>query len=219
MASSNWLLAQGHNLGLCGLLPGIRAVRIFDLQHGLKHGLVVGPMAGFFLGGFLRLRQQAGDVGQGTGAAWRAALCGQRVKELAEHVVDVNLRDVIAGGIGQLGGEVVFARGGPGVSLAIVGQAEAVALGMGGEAAAVSTGILELAKVERVGWSGVRHRESIANEYHSVKILVYTDRALQGTRTVESCSNTCAAKWGNEEMASSEVVVKAQGCGTRGLAS
>jgi hypothetical protein len=49
---------------------------------------------------------------------------------------------------------------------------------MGGEAAAVSTGILELAKVERVGWSGVRHRESIANKYHSVKIPVYTDRAL-----------------------------------------
>lgn len=150
MASSNWLLAQGENLGLRGLLPGLRAVRIFDLQHGLKHGLVDGPMASFFLGGFLRLRQQAGDVGQGTGAAWRAALCGQRVKELAEHVVDVNLRDVIAGGIGQLGGEVVFARGGPGVSLAIVGQAEVVALGMGGEAAEASTGILELAKVEGI---------------------------------------------------------------------
>ena len=91
--------------------------------------------------------------------AGRDAVGGESAEEFAEEVVDVDLGDEIAGGAGELGREIVlalleFAAG--------VREAEAVVLGMSGEAAAASIGELKLAKVENVGKSRVGHGDSIA---------------------------------------------------------
>ncbi len=88
-------------------------------------------------------------------------------------MVDVNLGDEIAGGRGEIGGEIVLA--GLGLGAATVGEAEAVMLGMGGQAAHASIGEGESAEVEGIGWSRVRHGESIAKKYYNVKILLCTD--------------------------------------------
>jgi len=148
------------------------------------------PTLGFVFGGFLGLREQAGDVGKGAGAAGGETVGGEGVEEFSENVVDVDLGDVIVIGTGELGGEIVFAHLGLGLGLGVakVSEAEALAFGVGREAAHAAVGKGELAKVEDIGWSGVGHNgERMANEYHSVNILVYTRRA----HFILAYSNAC----------------------------
>jgi len=148
----------------CGILE-------FDkLPHG---GCVKLPAGGFGFGGLLCLREKAADVSEGAGAAGSDAVGGEGGEEPPENVIDIDLGDEIAGGAGELGGEIVFA--GLGVGAAAVSEAKAIVLGMGGEAAHASICEGEFAKVEGVGRSRVRHGGSIAKKYYTVKILFCTD--------------------------------------------
>lgn len=151
---------------------------VLELEHGAEGGNIDVPATGFILGAFLRLQHEGGDVSEGAGAASGETVGSEGVKELAENVVDVDLGDVIAGGAVEFGGEVVLALlgGGLGAGGAGVHETEAVAVGIGGEAAEASIGELELAEIEDVGGSGVGHGESIANNYAYVNILIYTNR-------------------------------------------
>lgn len=137
----------------CGILE------LDKLPHG---GCINLPAGGFSFGGLLCLREEAADVSEGAGAAGRDAVGGEGGEEPPEDVVDVNLGDEIAGGRGEFGGEVVLA--GLGVGAAAVGEAEAVMLGMGGEAAHASIGKGESAEVEGVGWPRVRHGGKYSEE-------------------------------------------------------
>jgi hypothetical protein len=153
----------------CGILE-------FDkLPHG---GCINLPAGSFSFCGLLGLREKAADVSEGAGAAGRDAVGGESGEEPSEDVVDIDLGDEVAGGRGELGGEIVLA--GLGIGAATVSEAEAVMLGMRGEAAHASIGEGEFAKVEGVGWSRVRHGESIAKKYYNVKILVCTDMTFLG---------------------------------------
>lgn len=105
----------------CGILE-------FDkLPHG---GCINLPAGGFSFCGLLGLREEAADVSECAGAAGRDAVGCEGGEEAPEDVVDINLGDEIAGGSGELGGEIVLA--GLGVGAAAVGEAEAVMLRMGG---------------------------------------------------------------------------------------
>ena len=79
---------------------------------------------------FLCLRQLAGDVGESTGAAGGNAVGGERVKEFAKNVVDVDLGSEIAAGAGEFGGEVVFPLRLFAVQKTRMRQAMAVVFGM-----------------------------------------------------------------------------------------
>jgi len=99
------------------------------------------------------LREEAADVGESSGASWSDAVGGEGLEEIAENVVDVNLGDEIAGGRGELGGEIILAWLGFGA--AGVDEAKAVMLGMSGEAAHAAIGESKLAKIEDIVWSCV----------------------------------------------------------------
>lgn len=167
----------------CGILE-------FDkLPHG---GCVKLPAGGFGFGGLLCLREKAADVSEGAGAAGSDAVGGEGGEEPPENVIDIDLGDEIAGGAGELGGEIVFA--GLGVGAAAVSEAKAIVLGMGGEAAHASICEGEFAKVEGVGRSRVRHGGSIAKKYYTVKILSYTNKTF-----LRECSNTLWKRGRNVE--------------------
>ena len=110
----------------------------------------------------LRLRELAGDVGKGAGAASGDAIGGEGFKELAEDVVDVDLGGEIAARTGEFFGEVVFALGWFIVEKASMRKAEAVVFGVSREAAEAPIGEFEFAEVEDIGWSGVGHEGSVA---------------------------------------------------------
>jgi hypothetical protein len=153
-------------------------VRIFELDK-LPHGGCINlPTGGFSFSGLLSLREKAADVSECAGAAGGNAVGGEGGEEPSQDVIDIDLGDEIAGGAGKLGGEIVLA--GLGIGAAAVGEAKAIVLGMGGESAHASIGEGESAEVEGVGWSRVRHGESIAKKYYNVKILLCTDGTFFG---------------------------------------
>jgi hypothetical protein len=151
-------------LGRRSLHAGFRVIGVvfgvFEFEQCFIGGKVQKPPSGLILSAFLGLHEEETDVGKAGGAAGRDAVGGEGGEEIAEDVVDVDLGDEIAGGAGELGGEIVLALLDAGA--AGVGEAEAVVLGVGGEAAHASIGEFELAKVEDIGWSCVRHGEIIA---------------------------------------------------------
>jgi len=147
-----------------GLQGGSGGVGIFEFEEFFKCGGVHLPASSFEFGALLSLREKAADVGESAGAAGRDAVGGECGEEFAEDVVDVDLSDEIAGGAFELGGEIVFARVGLAGGGAGVGEAEAVVFGVGGKATEASIGEFELAKVEDVGGSRVRHG-AIIDEY------------------------------------------------------
>lgn len=116
---------------------------IFEFHNSAEERVVDWPATGFVLGALLTLHKQRGDVGQGSGATRGDAIGGEGVKGLAEDVVDVDVGDEIACGAGEFGGEVGLWRGSA-MGVAKVGEAKAVAFGMGREGAAAAIGKLEL---------------------------------------------------------------------------
>jgi len=140
------------------------ALGILQLEQFLIGRKIEIPAASFVLGTFLRLQEEEGNVSQAGGAAGRDTVGGEGGEEIAENVVDVDLGDEIAGGAGELGGEIVVARRWLEGSGAGMGKAKAVVLGMGGQSAEASIGEFKLAKVEDIDWSRVRHG-AIIDEY------------------------------------------------------
>lgn len=134
---------------------------IFEFQELFEDGEVEFPTAGFVFGAFWGLGDETSDVSEAGGATVGDAVGRESVEELSQDVIDVDLGDVVASGAGQFGGEIVFALLGLvfGVASAEMGEAEAFPFGVGGEAAHAAIGKSELAKVEDIGWSRVRHRE------------------------------------------------------------
>lgn len=163
----------GGRIGLVRVFVWSRVIgvvfRILEPEELFEVGKIYLPAAGFVFGALLGLSDETGDVGEGSGAAIRDPIGGEGVKKLAEDVVDVNLGDVIAGRTAEVGGKVGFDGGlgfGFGGDVAEVGEAEAVAFGMGREAAEASIGEFVLAEIEDIGWSGVGHNgEGIAKKY------------------------------------------------------
>ena len=153
---------------------------IFEAAEILEDGQLDAPTAGLIPGAFLALQEERSDVSEGSGAAGGEAVGGEGVEKFSENVVDVDLGDVVAGEAGNLGGEIIFARLRLGLSLGVakVGEAEALAFGMGGKAALAAVGKgelsdgLALAKVVDIDIG-----EKIAKRYLAVKILVYIYRA------------------------------------------
>ena len=145
------------SLGRGSLHAGFRVIGVilvvFEFEQCFIGGKVQKPAAGLILGAFLGLQEEETDVGEAGGAAGRDAVGGEGGEEIAEDVVDVNLRDEIAGGAGELGGEIVLTLFDAGA--AGVGEAEAMVLGVSRKAAHASIGEFELAKVEDIGWSCV----------------------------------------------------------------
>lgn len=102
--------------------------------------------------------QEAADIGESACATGRDAVGGESGEEFAEDVVDIDLSDEIAGGAGELGGEIVFALRGFGVLLASVRNAETAVFRAGGETAESAVGEFLGAEVEWVGGTCVRHK-------------------------------------------------------------
>jgi len=140
---------------------------IFEFEHFLEDRGVDGPAHGLFFSTLLGLEEEKSDIGEGTGAARREAIGGERVEEFAENGVDVDLSDEIACRAFELRGEIFFVlrRMLGGVPSTSVSEAVAVPVGVSGKAAEAFIGKLELAKIEDIGWSGVGHGERIAKIY------------------------------------------------------
>jgi hypothetical protein len=138
---------------------------IFDVEPALEDRDLFVVIAGFGLGGFLRLGDEKSDVGEGGGAARSDALGGERFEECAENVVNVELSHEVAAGAGEFAGEIVVARLFGGEQAAVVDEAETFVLGVCGESAEASIGELKGTEVEGVGGTRVGHEgESIAKK-------------------------------------------------------
>ena len=151
---------------------------IFEFQEFAEGGVVDFRRSGLVLGARLILHQESSDVREGSGATRGDAVAGERFKEFAEDMVDVDVGDVIAGETGEFGGKVGLWRGWRGaVSVTKMGEAQALSFGMGGKGATAAIGELELAK-GGIGRSFVGHSEkSLAKKYYIVNIPTCTDGA------------------------------------------
>ena len=165
------VLDQGETKGLadfCTLFYGgfVRYCRFFGCERAgkfylsdfVEEGGVAPPLDGFALGFLLRLGEETTDVGEGAGTAGRDAVGGKGGKEIAEHVVDIDLGDENAAGTLEFFGEIVFALRRFGVLLASVAEAESIMLGAGGETTHAAVGEFLGAEVECVVGSCVRHK-------------------------------------------------------------
>jgi hypothetical protein len=118
---------------------------IFELQEFSEDFVVDFPATGFVLGAGLSAHEKRGDVGQGSGATLRDAVGGDRFKELAEDMVDVDVGDVIAGETGEFGGEVGLCGWlGSAMAVAKMGEAKTVAIRIGGKGTVAAISKLEL---------------------------------------------------------------------------
>jgi hypothetical protein len=153
-------------VSLLGLRSGFgelaEVLGILELHQFLEDRLIEFPAQGFLLCAHLGLDDEVGNIGESAGAVRGDAIGGESFKELAEDVIDVHLKDEIAAGAGEEGGEVVFAR--LGFAAATVSEAVAFTFGMAGEATHAPIGESELAKI--VGGSVSRaHGERMAKRY------------------------------------------------------
>lgn len=78
---------------------------------------------------FLRFQEIGADVGEGAGAFAGDFIGGEHIEEIAEDVVDINLREVMAERrlklFGKFAGEVLLVRGGlRGVGSGIIGEGD-----------------------------------------------------------------------------------------------
>jgi len=96
------------------------------------------------------------DIGEGGSALGGDAIGSERLEELAENVIDINLGDEIAGGAGEFLDEIVFAVDGG------VVEAEAFVTWMGGHGAEFAVGEFKGAEVVGCVWSSVAHGEWLA---------------------------------------------------------
>ena len=70
---------------------------IFGFQEFAERGVVDFRRSGLVLGARLILHQESSDVREGSGATRGDAVAGERFKEFAEDMVDVDVGDVITG--------------------------------------------------------------------------------------------------------------------------
>ncbi len=119
---------------------------------------------------FLGFDEVAADVGEGRGTFGGNAIGGEFLEEIAEDMVDINLREEIAGGSGEFGGEIALAAVGRlggigGLNGFQVGEkdigAHLVALGAGTEGAAGRLGYLRFRSFRMVGASTSQRAASL----------------------------------------------------------
>jgi hypothetical protein len=105
--------------------------------------------------------EELGEIAKGGGAARGNAIGGEGLHDAADGAVHVLLAGRIGSEVREAGGGF-FLRGRAEAFQGGMRAAEAVAGRNGGEAAAASVGILELAKVVRVLGSSDSHGEIIS---------------------------------------------------------
>jgi len=117
-----------------------------------------GERLGFFAG--LGEEDELAEVAESGGAPCGDAITGEGVKDALEGAVHIETGIGAGEEWAEFAGEI-FLDGGLAAVEGRVGAAEAVEGGDGGHAALAPIGELELAKVERIGRSCVRHGEII----------------------------------------------------------